>query len=362
MKKSFLASIPEIIDEAKAGKMFILVDDEGRENEGDLVIPAEKCDDQKINFMAKYGRGLICLTLTEDRVRKLDLPLMSMNNQSLHQTAFTVSIEAREGISTGISAFDRAKTVRDAINPNKGKEAIVSPGHIFPLKAEKGGVLVRAGHTEAAVDISRLAGLDPSGVICEIMNDDGTMARMPDLVKFAKKHDLKIATIADLIEYRRQNEKLIERKETKKLKTKQGDFDLTIYQSKVDMVDHVVLIKGEIKKDQPTLVRMHHLNIFSDCLGDLDNPRTDSLSKAMKKISKHGNGVIVIIRQPSESISHMLGFASDKNKKSELRNYGTGAQILSDLGISDMILLTNSKKSVIGLDGYKIRICGYRKL
>ncbi len=358
----FLASIPEIIAEAKAGNMFILVDDEGRENEGDLVIPAEKCDDVKVNFMAKYGRGLICLTLTEDRVRKLDLPLMSINNQSRHQTAFTVSIEAREGISTGISAFDRAKTIRDAIDPNKGKESLVSPGHIFPLKAEKGGVLVRAGHTEAAVDIARLAGLNHSGVICEIMNDDGTMARMPDLIKFAKKHNLKIATIADLIEYRRQNEKLIERKEKRKLATKHGDFDLVIYQSKVDMVDHVVLVKGKIKKDEPTLVRMHHLNIFSDCLEDLNNPRTGSLAKAMKKISKHESGVIVIIRQPSESISHMLEVASEQSKKTELRNYGTGAQILSDLGISDMILLTNSKKSVVGLDGYGIKICGYRKL
>lgn len=362
MKKPFLSPISEIISAAKAGKMFILVDDEGRENEGDLVIPAEKCGDQEINFMAKYGRGLICLTLTEDRVRKLDLPLMSLHNQSRHQTAFTVSIEAREGISTGISAFDRAKTVRDAIDPNKGREAIVSPGHIFPLKAEKGGVLVRAGHTEAAVDISRLSGLNPSGVICEIMNDDGTMARMPDLIKFAKKHDLKIATIADLIEYRRQNEKLIERKGKQKLNSKHGEFDLMIYQSKVDMVDHVVLIKGEIKKNEPTLVRMHHLNIFSDCLEDMNNPRTGSLSKAMKKISKHGSGVIVIIRQPSESISHMLEAASEQNKKTELRNYGTGAQILSDLGISDMILLTNAKKSVIGLDGYGIKICGYRKL
>lgn len=361
-KKPLLASIPEIIAEAKAGKMFILVDDEGRENEGDLVIPAEMCGDQEINFMAKFGRGLICLTLTEDRVRALDLPLMSINNQSRHQTAFTVSIEAREGISTGISAFDRAKTVRDAIDPKKGKESLVSPGHIFPLKAEKGGVLVRAGHTEAAVDIARLAGLNPSGVICEIMNDDGTMARMPDLVKFAKKHNLKIATIADLIEYRRQNEKLIELKGKQTLKTKHGDFELAVYQSMVDMVDHVVLVKGEITKKEPTLVRMHHLNIFSDCLEDLNNPRTGSLTKAMKKVSKNGSGVIVIIRQPSESISHMLESASDQNKKTELRNYGTGAQILSDLGISKMTLLTNSKKSVVGLEGYGIKICGYRKL
>ena len=361
-KNSALASILEIIAEAKAGKIFILVDDEGRENEGDLVIPAEMCGDQEVNFMAKYGRGLICLTLTEERVRKLELPLMSLQNQSRHQTAFTVSIEAREGISTGISAFDRAKTIRDAIDEKKGKESLVSPGHIFPLKAEKGGVLVRAGHTEAAVDIARLAGLNPSGVICEIMNDDGSMARMPDLIKFAKKHQLKIATIADLIEYRRQNEKLIEVKERKKFVSKHGgEFDLVIYESKVDGVEHVALIKGKIDKTSPTLVRMHHLNIFSDCLSDAQNPKTDSLAKAMKKISRSGNGVIVVIRQPTEAISHMLE-TTGKNKKTELRNYGTGAQILSDLGVNDMLLLTNSKKSVIGLDGYGIKICGYRKL
>ena len=361
-KSSTLASIPEIIAEAKAGKIFILVDDEGRENEGDLVIPAAMCGDKEVNFMAKYGRGLICLTLAEERVRELDLPLMSLNNQSRHQTAFTVSIEAREGISTGISAFDRAKTIRDAIDANKGKEDLVSPGHIFPLKAEKGGVLVRAGHTEAAVDIARLAGLDHSGVICEIMNDDGSMARMPDLVKFAKKHQLKIATIADLIEYRSHNEKLIKVKERKKFISKHGgEFDLVIYESKVDGVEHIVLVKGKISKSEAALVRMHHLDIFSDCLDDAQNPKSDSLSKAMKKISKHGNGVIVIIRQPSEIISHRLKSA-ENSKKNELRNYGTGAQILSDLGISDMLLLTNSKKSVIGLEGYGIKICGYRKL
>lgn len=360
-KKTFFASIPEIITEAKAGKIFIIVDDEGRENEGDLVIPAAMCDDQKINFMAKYGRGLICLTLTEERVRKLELPLMSMNNQSRHQTAFTVSIEAREGISTGISAFDRAKTIRDAIDPNKGKESIVSPGHIFPLKAKSGGVLVRAGHTEASVDIARLAGLNPSGVICEIMNDDGSMAHIPDLIKFAKKHQLKIATIADLIEYRRQNEKLIAVKERRKFISKHGEFDLTIYESKIDGVEHMVLAKGVISKSTPTLVRMHHLNIFSDCLEDAQNPKTGALVKAMKKISKQGNGVIVVIRQPSETVAHILT-ANEQSKKTELRNYGTGAQILSDLGISNMVLLTNSKKSVIGLEGYGIKICGYRKL
>lgn len=363
--KTPLSSIPEIIAEAKQGRMFILVDDEGRENEGDLVIPAAMCDAEKVNFMAKHGRGLICLTLTEERVQQLGLPLMSLDNQSRHQTNFTVSIEAKTGISTGISAFDRAKTISDAINPKKGKEDLVSPGHIFPLKAQNGGVLVRAGHTEAAVDIAVLADLNPSGVICEIMNDDGSMARMPDLIKFAKVHKMKIATIADLIEYRRKNEKLIEVKEHRKLETKHaGTFNLAVYKSKVDGVEHIALIKGKIDETKPTLVRMHHLNIFSDCLEDAQNPRSGSLLKAMKKIAKSESGVIVIIRQPSESIEHLLYNTSSqpKNKEQELRNYGTGAQILSDLGVREMTLLTNSKKSVIGLEGYGLKICGYKKL
>ncbi len=363
--KNHLATIPEIIAEAKQGKMFILVDDENRENEGDLVIPAAMCDDSKINFMAKYGRGLICLTLTEKRVAELDLPFMALNNESRNKTAFTVSIEARTGISTGISAFDRAKTIADAIDPQKGKESIVSPGHIFPLKAQNGGVLVRAGHTEAAVDIAALAGLNPAGVICEIMNDDGTMARMPDLIKFARAHKMKIATIADLIEYRRKNEKLISIVERRKFVSKHaGEFDLTVYKSEVDGVEHLALVKGEISPDQPTLVRMHHLNILSDCLEDAQNQKTGSLLKAMKKISKSENGVIVVIRQPGEAITHLLAGATlqPKNKEQELRNYGTGAQILSDLGVREMTLLTNSKKSVIGLEGYRIKIVGYKKI
>ena len=282
------ATIPEIISYAKQGKMFILVDDENRENEGDLVIPAELCDSQKINFMAKNGRGLICLALTEERVEQLNLPLMALNNESRHKTAFTISIEAREGISTGISAQDRAKTIRDAINPKKGKEALVSPGHIFPLQAQNGGVLVRAGHTEAAVDIAKLAGLNHSGVICEIMNDDGSMARLPDLIKFAKKHRMKIASISDLIEYRRKNEKLIELVAQKKFISKSaGEFQAKIYRSKTDNVEHIALVKGKLDKTTPTLVRMHHLNILNDCLDDAQNPRTGSLVKAMKKIAKN---------------------------------------------------------------------------
>ena len=363
--QKYLATILEIIEEAKNGNMFILVDDEGRENEGDLVIPAQMCDDQKVNFMIKYGRGLVCLTLTEARVQQLELPLMSLNNESRHKTAFTVSIEARDGISTGISAFDRAKTIADAIDPKKLKEAIVSPGHIFPLKAENGGVLVRAGHTEAAVDIARLAGLNASGVICEIMNDDGSMARMPDLIKFAKQHKMKIATIADLIEYRRKNEKLIEVAERGEFENKQcGKFDLVIYKSKVDNIEHIALVKGKISQTAPTLVRMHHLNIFNDCLEDIKNPKTGSLKKAMKKIAKNENGVLVILRQPAESITQLLGNGETQpqNKEKSLRNYGTGAQILLDLGVKDMTLLTNSKKAVIGLEGYGLKICGYKKI
>jgi 3,4-dihydroxy 2-butanone 4-phosphate synthase/GTP cyclohydrolase II len=314
--------------------------------------------------MAKFGRGLICLALTQNRVRELDLPSMSLNNQSRNKTAFTVSIEAKNGISTGISAFDRAKTIQDAINPFKNKEDIVTPGHIFPLKAENGGVLVRAGHTEAAVDIARLANLNPSGVICEIMNDDGSMARLPDLIKFAQQHQLKIATIADLIEYRRKNEKLVEVVLRQKFISKiGGEFDAIIYRSKIDNVEHIALVKGKIDETLPILVRMHHLNILSDCLDNAQNPRSQVLIKALKKISKEKSGIIVLIRQPNESISHLLCAEKNltQNKEKELRNYGIGAQILSDLGVKKMVLLTNSKKSVIGLEGYKIKICGYRK-
>lgn len=352
--KNNLATIEEIIKEAKNGKMFILVDDENRENEGDLVIPAQFCDKEAVNFMAKFGRGLICLALDEERVSALGLPLMALDNRSRNKTAFTVSIEAKDGISTGISAGDRAKTVADAIDESKGKSDIVSPGHIFPLKAQNGGVLVRAGHTEAAVDISRLAGLKPSGVICEIMKDNGEMARMPDLVRFARKHGLKIATIADLIEYRRKNELLVEKIHDDVFETDfAGDFKLSVYKSKVDGVEHVALVKGEITGREPVLVRMHHLNIFEDCL-----KKNGALKAAMKKLDKHKNGVIVVIRQPKESVLGLL-----KGQKIEiLRNYGTGAQILTDLGVRDMLLLTGSKKSVVGLEGYGLRILGYRKI
>lgn len=361
-----LATIEEIIAEARAGRMFILVDDPNRENEGDLVIPAEMCDDQKINFMARFGRGLICLTLTEERVRELGLPLMSLDNQSRNQTAFTISIEAREGITTGISAFDRAKTIKDAIDPAKGRQHIVSPGHIFPLQAKNGGVLVRSGHTEAAVDIATLAGLNPSGVICEIMNNDGSMARMPDLIKFAQTHNMKIGAIADLIEYRRKTEHLVKATQKMKFQSKiGGEFELIVYQNKMDGSEHIALVKGAVTK--PTLVRMHHLNVFSDCLDDKLNSKTGDLAKALKQIEKNGSGVLVIIRQLSESLANLFQINKDKSKtenknNQQLRNYGIGAQILIDLGISEMVLLTDQQKSVVGLEGYGLKICGYKKL
>lgn len=364
-----LSSIEDIIKDAKKGKMFILVDDENRENEGDLIVAAEKIDDKKINFMAKYGRGLICLALDEKRVNQLELPLMSSNNESRHKTAFTVSIEARSGISTGISASDRATTIIAAIDPSKGKEGIVSPGHIFPLQARNGGVLVRAGHTEASVDIARLAGLNPSAVICEIMNDDGTMARLPDLQEFAKKHELKIASIADLIQYRRNNEKLIELVNERKFVDKNcGEFVAKIYRSKIDDIEHIALVKGEIS-NEPALVRMHHFNILNDCFLEAENFRAGLLQIALKKIAQNGSGIAVVIRHPDKQIiDETFDFVApnatkkDKNSKQFLRNYGIGAQILSDLGAKNLVLLTNNKKSVIGLSAYGIKISGYKKL
>jgi 3,4-dihydroxy 2-butanone 4-phosphate synthase/GTP cyclohydrolase II len=365
MKKNInLSTIPEIIEEAKNGKMFILIDDENRENEGDLVIPAQKCTASHINFMATFGRGLICLALAQKRINQLELPLMSSNNQSRNKTAFTVSIEAKEGISTGISAYDRAKTIEVAINPALGKESLVSPGHIFPLQAEKGGVLVRAGHTEASVDLAILANLNPSAVICEIMNNDGTMARLPQLLKFAAKHKLKIATIADLIEYRRKNEKLIELIATYEFNHSiGGQFMAKIYRNSLDGIEHIAFVKGDINTHKSTLVRMHHLNIVNDCFNWADNPKNNSLNKAFKKIAKANSGVIVVVRQPTESISDFFNLTKSKNSSANiLRNYGIGAQILADLQIKDLILLSNYKQSVIGLEGYEIKISGYRKL
>ncbi len=325
------------------------------------MLAAEFVTPEAINFMAKFGRGLVCLTLNEERCEQLNLSMMTSRNGTSYGTNFTVSIEAAEGVTTGISAGDRARTIQTAVARNAKPSDIVQPGHIFPLKAQNGGVLVRAGHTEAAVDIARLAGLNPSGVICEIMKDDGQMARLPDLIKFAKQHKIKVATIADLIEYRRKNEKLVTATEQRKFISKNfGEFNLTIYRSQVDNSEHIALVKGNIDEAAPTLVRMHHLNIFSDCLDDAQSSKNGLLKKALQKISRNENGVIVIIRQPQEPLLTLLN--AESAKTNELRNYGTGAQILADLGVKNMTLLTSSKKSVIGLEGYGLKISGYRKI
>lgn len=362
----FLASIDELIEEARAGRMFILVDDEDRENEGDLVIPASHATPEVINFMAKHGRGLICLAMTRDRVTTLGLPLMSQRNGTRHQTAFTVSIEARTGVSTGISAADRARTVEVAIDPQTGRDDIVTPGHVFPLVARDGGVLVRAGHTEAAVDIARLAGLNPAGVICEIMNDDGSMARLPDLIKFAQFHGLKVGTIADLIGWRRRREKLVERMVESDFKSLHGgNFRLMVYRSTVGYAEHVALVKGDVADGQPVPVRMHAMNVLDDVLGDASCANGQELQNAMTLIGQEGRGVVVLIREPSPtSLSdHLKARAGIGEAPQALRDYGVGAQILVDLGVKEMVLLTNMpKKNIVGLDGYGLSVVGQRPL
>jgi 3,4-dihydroxy 2-butanone 4-phosphate synthase / GTP cyclohydrolase II len=357
-----LSPIETILDDAKAGRMFILVDDEDRENEGDLVIPAEFADAAAINFMAKYGRGLICLPLTSAHVRRLGLPPMARHNGSRHETAFTVSIEAREGITTGISAADRAQTIRTAIHPNCRAEEIVSPGHVFPLEARDGGVLVRAGHTEAAVDIARLAGLNPAGVICEIMNDQGEMSRLPELVVFAETHGLHIATIADLIAYRRRQEKLVQRTHTAPFHSPHGgEFTLHLYTNLLEYAEHVVLVKGEIASTDAPLVRMHTLDVLADVLHSTDSPRSGQLHRAMHMMEAAGEGIIVLLRTPTrDALSRRL--AAGNNAEKDLREYGIGAQILKDLGVTRMQLLTNHPKQVVGLEGYGLEIVGYQGL
>jgi len=360
-----LSPISEIIDDAQNGRMFILVDDEDRENEGDLVIPAQFATPEAINFMAKYGRGLICLALTRERVSKLGLNLMSPENSTRHQTAFTVSIEAREGVTTGISAADRAHTVQVAIDPGKNAADIGSPGHVFPLIAKDGGVLVRAGHTEAAVDIARLAGVNPSGVICEVMNDDGSMARLPDLLKFAKEHNLKVGSIADLISYRRRSEKLVQRIIEAPFKSRNdGDFHMIVYSTTTEYAEHVALVKGEIDTSKPVLVRMHSVNMLQDMLCDAE-AKGSLLSDAMQAVNAHGNGIIVLLREPIRtSLSDQLRLKRGEAPAHpmDLRDYGIGAQILLDLGVRDMILLSNARRSVVGLDGYGLHIAGYQPL
>lgn len=359
-----LTDIETILADARAGKMFILVDDEDRENEGDLVIPAAFADAAAINFMAKHGRGLICLSMESAQVQKLGLPPMAKHNSSRHQTAFTVSIEAREGVTTGISAADRARTIAAAIHGSAAD--IATPGHVFPLEARDGGVLVRAGHTEAAVDIARMAGLLPAGVICEIMNDDGSMARLPDLIAFAAQHGLHIATIADLIAYRRRAEKLVERSSTAPLDSLYGQFDLHVYTTKVGYAEHVALVKGDIHAGEPTLVRMHAHQLLADTLGDVAESKCGDLQNAMQQIDAAGSGVIIIIREPCKTaLSDVLKLRRGETPNADpmLRDYGIGAQILLDLGVRQMRLLSNSpQRSVVGLEGYGLHIVGYEPI
>jgi 3,4-dihydroxy 2-butanone 4-phosphate synthase/GTP cyclohydrolase II len=366
LKHGFLSSPEELIDEARNGRMFILVDDEDRENEGDLVIPAQMATPDAINFMARFGRGLICLAMAKTRVDQLGLDLMSRNNGTRHETAFTVSIEAREGVTTGISAADRARTISVAIDASQGKDAIVTPGHVFPLVARDGGVLVRAGHTEAAVDIARLAGLNPAGVICEIMKDDGTMARMDDLVAFAQLHNLKIGTIRDLIAYRRRHDHLVEKRaEARFTSDWGGEWTALTFWNKATESEQVALVKGRIDPSKPTLVRMHALSPFSDIFGE-GGTRGGLLKRSMQIIGDEGAGVVVVINKPrsdqfSVALQAKAGTLAPKDME-ELRDYGVGATILTELSVQDMILLTNTHHTLVGLDGYGLSIVGERPI
>lgn len=360
----FLSPIEEVVEDARNGRMFILVDAEERENEGDLVIPAQMATPDVINFMAKHGRGLVCLALTPVRAQQLRLELMSRSNRSRHSTAFTVSIEAREGVSTGISAHDRAHTISVAIDPTKDYRDVVTPGHVFPLLAKEGGVLIRAGHTEAAVDLARLAGLNPAGVICEIMNDDGTMARLPDLVGFAQAHGLKIATIADLIAYRLRYDHLVNKvAETTVDSPFGGEFRAKVYATTVDPAEHIALVKGDVSSGEPVLVRVHAMNTLDDLLasgGDRESP----IHKAMEIIGREERGVIVLIRESRpNAISVRLKQAEGGQGQQRLMEYGIGAQILLDLGVREMVLLSNSPaRKIVGLEGYGLKVIGQRSL
>jgi 3,4-dihydroxy 2-butanone 4-phosphate synthase/GTP cyclohydrolase II len=367
--KPVLVPIDQIIDEARNGRMFILVDDEDRENEGDLIIPAQMATPDAINFMAKHGRGLICLALTSARVETLGLEPMSRKNLTRHQTAFTTSIEAREGVTTGISAADRARTVSVAIDASKGADDIVTPGHVFPLVAREGGVLVRAGHTEAAVDISRLAGLNPAGVICEIMAEDGSMARLDALMRFARMHDLKIGTIRDLIAYRRRHDHLVEKRAETRFTSKWGgDWRAISFWNKATKDETMALVKGHIDPDKPTLVRMHSMSLLEDIFAE-DSERAGMLESAMRTIGEEGAGVVVLISRPTpDYVSRAIkrreaGLRPDDDTAPpEQRDYGVGAQILAELGVHDMILLTNTQHSLVGLEGYDLSIVGERSI
>ncbi|WP_230769951.1 3,4-dihydroxy-2-butanone-4-phosphate synthase [Sphingomonas sp. Leaf4] len=365
MSHAFLSSPEEIIDEARNGRMFILVDDEDRENEGDLVIPAQMATPNAINFMARHGRGLICLAMNKARVEQLGLDLMARNNGTRHETAFTVSIEAREGVTTGISAADRARTIAVAIDAAKEASEIVTPGHVFPLVAREGGVLVRAGHTEAAVDVSRLAGLNPSGVICEIMNEDGTMARMDDLVAFAQLHALKIGTIRDLIAYRRRHDHLVEKRAETVFESEWGgEWRAMSFWNKATGSEQVALVKGRIDPSKPTLVRMHALSPFADLFGE-GGERGGLLRRSMRIIAEEGAGVVVVINRPRPdglTLAIHARSGAPVPDMEELRDYGVGAMILNELGVEDMVLLTNTHHTLVGLDGYGLRVVGERPL
>ena len=354
-----LSSIEEIVECARNGKIFVLVDDENRENEGDLTFPAQLVTPDIINFMAKYGRGLICLALTEERSKELDLKPMDRRNTSKFDTAFTVSIEAKEGVTTGISAADRSRTIQTAIDNTKDKDDLTTPGHIFPLVARNGGVLSRAGHTEAAIDIARLAGLNPSAVICEIMNDDGSMARMNDLKKFCKHHDLKIASIEDLIRWRVHKDPIVKRIFSDKLSTDfAGEFDFFSYTNQIDKTEHFALVKGDIEEEESTLVRVQKINYVNDLFkGQLLSKKgnTNTIERAMIEINKNKKGVLVIIKDNKFEFNQV---PTDIKTTPELREYGVGAQILRDLGVRKMLLLTNSKQEIIGLEGFDLKIVG----
>ena len=354
-----ISPIEEIIEDARNGRMFILVDHEDRENEGDLVIPAQMATPDAINFMAKHGRGLICLSLPGDRIDALGLPLMASQNSSRHETAFTVSIEAREGVSTGISAHDRARTVAVAIDSGKGAQDIATPGHVFPLRARDGGVLVRAGHTEAAVDVSRLAGLNPAGVICEIMNEDGSMSRLPELVAFAQRHALKIGTISDLIAYRRRHDNLVKVVDERTITSEfGGDWAMRVYADTAHGDEHIVLTKGDITGEAPVLVRMHSLDPMLDIVGTGPKGRAGEFGDAMRTVAEERRGVVVLLRDTSMKVR-----PTEDASPQTLRQYGLGAQILSSLGLSKLVLLTNSPTpKVVGLDAYGLEITGTRKI